>query len=74
MMMGLGLIFSLVFLVLTMGLALWAIGRLFPEFSSTVVNRQTSSGPALDILKQRYARGEISKGEYEEMSHALQAK
>jgi putative membrane protein len=32
---------------------------------------QSSSGRALEILKERYARGEISKEEYEEMRRDL---
>lgn len=74
MMMGAGLIFLLVFLVVTVGLAVLVIARLFPEFSGKSINRQTPSDSALDILKQRYARGEISKGEYDEMSRVLQPK
>ncbi len=73
MMMGFGLLFSLVFLALIVGLAIWVIGRLFPEFSGTLTNRHTSPDSALDVLKQRYTRGEISKGEYDEMTRVLHA-
>jgi putative membrane protein len=65
-MMGLGLILTL----LLIGLAAYALGWR-PQ------GRQTSFHPAdqmpLDILKARYARGEINRSEYEEMRRELES-
>ncbi len=50
---------------IVLGLLIWLIAGIF---------RQTSlpeSGSAIDILKQRYARGEISKEEFEEKKRDL---
>lgn len=64
--MILGLIFWIVFLVGLVLLAVWA----FQRFAAG------GGGPrggesALDILKKRYARGEISKEEFEERKRDL---
>jgi putative membrane protein len=73
MMMGFGFIFSLAFLVLIIGLAIWGITYLFPDISDSIGARRSPHDSPLDILKQRYARGEISRGEYDEMRHTLHA-
>ena len=46
-------------------LVVWAAMRLFPSIS-----RSGDEGPA-EILKRRYAHGEITREEYVEMSHTL---
>ncbi len=74
MMMGFGLIFSLVLLASIIGLAIWLITYLFPDISDTFPGRHIAQDSPLDILKQRYARGEISKSEYDEMRRTLYAK
>ena len=74
MMMGFGFIFSLVLLAGIIGLAVWLITYLFPNISDTFSGRYLSQDSPLDILKQRYARGEISKSEYDEIRRALYAK
>lgn len=74
MMMGFGLIVLLVVLALIAGLVVWVIIRLFPEVSVTRISQRASHDTSVDILKQRYARGEISRGEYDEMSRVLQAR
>lgn len=54
------------------GLLIWAVSRLF-------INRTSSAGPldhglsALDILRQRYARGEIDGATFDEMKRRLEA-
>jgi putative membrane protein len=68
MMMGFGALFSVVFIVLVLGAIAYALGWL-PQDLRLVINDTRES--ALDILKQRYASGEISKAEYEEMRDDL---
>ena len=69
---GLGAIYMLVFWVIIIVLAIWLLSRLFPKAKDDVSHRAQIYGgdsleSALEILRQRYARGEISKDEYEEM-------
>ncbi|HEY66155.1 MAG TPA: SHOCT domain-containing protein [Caldilineae bacterium] len=73
---GLGLIFMLIFWVVIIGLAVWVLGTLFPRAPQSAPPQASTrpSGPAesaVEILKQRYARGEISKAEYEQMLQDL---
>jgi len=73
---GFGLILMILFWVLVVAGALWLVSRLFPQPSgqpSPPMNndqKPPSSSP-LEILKQRYARGEITKSEYLEMRNVL---
>ena len=66
-MMGVGLLFMVLFWVLVISgvvyLVRWLMGQ-------GVTGRPDSS---LEILKKRYARGEISKQEFEDMRRDLQA-
>ena len=56
-----GFLFMLLFLVAIVWLIVWAI----KEFT------RNKSESALDILKKRFARGEITKKEYEGMKKKL---
>ncbi|HLC02929.1 MAG TPA: SHOCT domain-containing protein [Anaerolineales bacterium] len=73
---GFGMIFTLIFIVAIIVAAMWALARLFPQSgagpSSAETYRSERRGSALDILKERYARGEITKAEYEDMRRDLQ--
>jgi len=66
-MMGAGLLFMVLFWVLVIAgivyLVRWAMGQGITGWPES----------SLDILKKRYARGEIRKQEFEEMKHVLQA-
>jgi len=66
-MMGVGLLFMVLFWVLVISgvvyLVRWLMGQ-------GVTGRPDSS---LEILKKRYARGEISKQEFEDMRRDVQA-
>ncbi len=68
---GFGLLFMLLFIILIIGLAVWLVSLLFPRQSNSGSNSLRSytsdSESPLDIIKKRYARGEITKEEYEEM-------
>lgn len=73
---GFGLILMILFWVLVIGLAVWLISRLFPQtanFSSPQSGggRSDTLASPEDILKRRYAQGEISESEYEEMREQL---
>lgn len=62
--MGFGWILGIVVLVLI----IWAVNRRINSGYNTTPQEKKS---ALDILKERYARGEINKEEFEEKKHAL---
>ena len=66
-MMGLGMVFMVLFWVVViagvMYLVRWLMGQ-------GIASRSESS---LDILKKRYARGELNKQEFEQMKQDLQA-
>ncbi len=83
---GFGLLFMLLFFVIIIGLAVWLVSALFPRAggpaSYTTVSPPGNQASlpdagmqesALDILKRRYARGELSKSEYEEMREDILA-
>jgi putative membrane protein len=54
------------------GLLIWAVSRLFANRSPS--GGQSDRGPsALEILRQRYARGEIEAATFNEMRRRLEA-
>lgn len=65
-----GFIFMILFWIGLMLLAIWLVSLLFP----VVANKgETGSSPsAIEILKKRYARGELTKEEYQEIRQSLQ--
>ncbi len=73
---GFGFPFMFLFWILLIGLGVWALVRLASGVSNpgrhnhntTLISRQDA---ALEVLKQRYARGEITKSEYESMRQDL---
>lgn len=66
-MMGLG---SLLWLAL-LGLGIWALARLLSNRPS-VGNPPVSGPSAMEILRQRYARGEIDEATFAQMRERLE--
>ncbi len=67
--MGFGWIFSIIFLAAV----IWAVVRLVISNQNRQDYPGNSSKNALDILKERYARGEISEAEFEKMKRQLKS-
>jgi len=70
---GIGMGFGWIFWLVIIGVAIWAVTQLT---DNTRTSTQTSGNSArkdtpLDILKKRYARGEITESEYKEMRRNL---
>jgi len=65
--------FMPIFFIIFWGLVIWGIVALVRGRSESRGSDSGSSRPdsALEILKRRYAKGEITKEEYEEKKHDL---
>jgi putative membrane protein len=81
---GWGTIYMIVFWAIIIALAVWLLSRLFPsgtDYTSPPRHNQTgwsdsvespSVESPIEVLKRRYARGEITKMEYEEIRQDLE--
>jgi putative membrane protein len=76
---GLGFGFGWFMMLVFLGLIIWAVFALIKGFSNQDGHRNGHHGKrehmtnnALDILKERYAKGEISKEEFDKMKQDLQ--
>jgi putative membrane protein len=73
---GLGMIPMVIFWIFIVALAVWLLSYLFPRRIDDTLSRDNkpdtgSTESALDILKRRYAGGEISRDEYERVRRDL---
>lgn len=66
---GMGGGFMWLFPLIGFGIFLYVIYMIFNK--TNINNNSTNSESALEVLKKRYARGEISKSEFEEMKKDL---
>ena len=73
MMNGFGGIFMLLFWVVIIGLGVWLISSLVSRTNSQPPSSLPPTESALDILKKRYARGEITKEQFDEIRRDLNA-
>lgn len=62
--------FGFFFMILFWGLIIWGIVALI-KFMSGQTGYQSEKNNALEILKQRYAKGEIDKPEFDEKKKTL---
>ena len=67
-MMGFGMGFGFVFMILFWGVVIWLVYALI---KTAQTNTQSKDEDATTIIKRRYAKGEISKKQYEEMRKEL---
>ncbi len=75
---GIGMLFMILFWVLIIGGAVWLVltlvrGSQGQAAMGPLLPRTPASQTPLDILKERYARGEINKEQFDEMRHDLGA-
>ncbi len=68
-MMGFGMGFGWIFSLILIAFGIWAIVQAVQKRDESPLGKVESP---MDILKKRYARGEISKDEYERMKNDLQ--
>jgi putative membrane protein len=68
---GFGFLLMAVFWIVIVVAAIWLVGNLFPR-SDRGQSPANAPESAVDIVKRRYARGEISKDEFEAMRHSLE--
>ena len=73
-MMGFGMgfngIWMIFFWIVIVAVGIWALAALFPKVNSSPPTDRGDD--ALTILKERYARGEISKEEYQSIRYELE--
>jgi putative membrane protein len=70
-MMGFGIIWMLLFWGGLIALAVWLIGLLFPPVKKQAGDDDRVPSSAQEILKTRYARGELTSDQYQEMRQTL---
>jgi putative membrane protein len=76
--MGAGYGLGWIFMIIFWGLIIWAIFALVRGFSghgccgSHHNKHENKANSALDILKERYAKGEISKEDFDKMKKDLE--
>ncbi|MCA9900242.1 MAG: SHOCT domain-containing protein [Ardenticatenaceae bacterium] len=62
--------FGLIFTILIIGVIVYALGWR-PQGQNNLFTSPGNQKSALDISKERYARGELSKEEFEQIRHDL---
>ena len=66
-----GAIWMLFLWIAVIGGGIWLLATIFPRNSTTSHSDISPTSDPLSILKQRYARGALSKEEFETIRHEL---
>ena len=66
-----GHIWMIIFWIAVLGGGIWLLAAIFPQPNSASNNDGEPDEDPLGILKQRYARGELSKEAFELIRHEL---
>lgn len=69
-----GMGFGWVFWIILLGVIIWAVIKITNNNRSPYNIHHFAGGEALDILKKRYANGEITKEQFADMRRDLQIK
>ena len=64
---GFGLIWMLLFWIGVIVLAIWLVGLLFPLAKTQNKDENSASSSATEILRERYAKGELTTEQFQEM-------
>lgn len=67
-----GYIWMIIIWVVIIAGSVWLLGNLFPRLDESLDELSDSDGDSLAILKQRYARGELSKDEFDAIRRDLE--
>ncbi len=70
--MGFDFIFMALFWIVIIGLGIWLLSNLFPKNNASSQSQESGSESAVEILRRRYARGELTKEEYESIRYELE--
>ncbi len=75
---GFGMLFGFLFWIVIAGLIVWALAQAIPRLTTPNAGTHSSATAskddfALEILKQRFAKGEITREEYDDMRLNLSA-
>jgi putative membrane protein len=69
---GFGFIFMALFWIVIIGLGIWLLSNLFPKNKASSLADESGSESAVEILRRRYARGELTKEEYESIRYEVE--
>ena len=69
---GFGFIFMALFWIVIIGLGIWLLSNLFPKNNTSSQSVESGGESAVEILQRRYARGELTKQEYESMRYEVE--
>ncbi|MGB3717747.1 MAG: SHOCT domain-containing protein [Candidatus Promineifilaceae bacterium] len=69
---GFGFIFMALFWIVIIGLGIWLLSNLFPKSNASSQSQELGSESAVEILRRRYALGELTKEEFESMRYEVE--